>query len=134
MTAMSGITANSNNYSGSSASSSSAASVDYGAFLQLLVAQLKNQDPSKPMDSTQYMAQLASFSNVEQTMMINNKLEELLTSSTIEQANQLIGRTVTSNDGTVTGKVVSVKITNEGLIAKLDNGKELKISPGISVS
>lgn len=135
MTATSGITSNSSNYSGANnAAPGSAASIDYGAFLQLLVAQLKNQDPSKPMDSTQYMAQLASFSNVEQTMMINNKLDELLTSSAIEQANQLIGHTVTSHDGSVTGKVVSVKITNEGLVAKLDNGKELKIGPGISVS
>ena len=36
--------------------------LDYNAFLQLLIAQMKNQDPTKPMDSAQYMAQLASFS------------------------------------------------------------------------
>ena len=42
------------------------ASVDYNGFLRLLIAQMKNQDPTKPMDSAQFMAQLASFSNVEQ--------------------------------------------------------------------
>ena len=48
-----------------------AASVDYNAFLQLLIAQMKNQDPTKPMDSAQLMSQLASFSNVEQGIKIN---------------------------------------------------------------
>jgi flagellar basal-body rod modification protein FlgD len=112
----------------------SAATVDYGAFLQLLVAQLKNQDPSKPMDSTQYMAQLASFSNVEQTMIMNSKLDELLNSSAIEQANQLIGHTLTSADGKTSGRVVSVKITNEGLIATLADGKEMMVGPGVVIS
>ena len=86
------------------------------------------------MDSTQYMAQLASFSQVEQSMMTNSKLESLLTSSAIEQANQLIGHTLTSADGELTGKVVSVKITSQGLVAKLDNGKEMSVGPGVTIS
>src|ERR1700752_3270053 len=79
--------------------------VDYQSFLTLLIAEMKNQDPTKPMDSTQYVAQLASFSQVEQSVQINNKLNELLTSQTISQADALIGRTITSADGTVTGEV-----------------------------
>jgi flagellar hook assembly protein FlgD len=67
MTDMPGITSNAAR-TATASTTASAPSVDYGAFLQLLVAQLKNQDPSKPMDSTQYMAQLASFSQVEQTI------------------------------------------------------------------
>lgn len=118
----------------SAALGSSAASMDYGAFLKLLVAQLKNQDPSKPMDSTQYMSQLAQFSQLEQSISLNTKLDELLTSSAIEQANQLIGRTITSADGQTSGKVVSVKITSDGLVAKLENGKELKVGQGVVIS
>ena len=116
------------------ASSQASANLNYDSFLKLLIAQMKNQDPTKPMDSTQYMAQLASFSNVEQTMLINNKLEELLTSSAIEQANQLIGHTLTSADETISGKVVSVRITNEGLVAKLDTGEEMAVGAGVIVS
>ena len=41
--------------------------VDYQSFLKLLVAQMKNQDPTNPMDSTQYVAQLAAFSQFEQS-------------------------------------------------------------------
>ncbi len=133
MTGTDSIGASSSSYA-KNAAAGPAQSVDYGAFLKLLVAQLKNQDPTKPMDSTQYMAQLASFSNVEQSMLMNNKLEELLTSSAIEQANQLIGHSLTSDDGTVSGKVVSVKITNEGLLAKLDTGEEMAVGAGVIVS
>jgi flagellar basal-body rod modification protein FlgD len=43
-------------------------------FLKLLVAQLKNQDPTNPMDGQQMAAQLAQFSSVEQLIAINEKL------------------------------------------------------------
>ncbi len=44
-------------------------------FLKLLVAQMKNQDPDKPMDSSQMSAQLAQFSSLEQLTQINSTLE-----------------------------------------------------------
>lgn len=107
---------------------------DYNAFLRLLVAQLKNQDPTKPVDSTQYMAQLAAFSNVEQAMQTNAKLDSLLTSFALTQAESLIGRTITTADGSITGKVESVSIVSGGAVAKLDNGKEVLLSAGIKIS
>ena len=67
--------------------------VDYQSFLKLLVAQMKNQDPTNPMDSTQYMAQLAAFSQVEQSVQMNGKLDQMLQSSTLDQADAMIGRT-----------------------------------------
>ena len=45
--------------------------MDYNAFLKLLIAQMKNQDPTEPMTSTQYMAQFATFSQVEQSIKTN---------------------------------------------------------------
>ena len=50
--------------------------VDYQSFLKLLVAQMKNQDPTDPMDSTQYVAQLAAFSQVEQA--VSDRVKEFL--------------------------------------------------------
>src|SRR5580704_13801578 len=44
-------------------------------FLQLLVAQLKYQDPSNPTDSTQFVSQLAQFSQLEQVMGIRSDIE-----------------------------------------------------------
>src|SRR5215207_5272910 len=51
-------------------------------FLQLLVAQMKNQDPMNPMDGTQMAAQLAQFSSVEQLTQINESLASQSTGQT----------------------------------------------------
>src|SRR5665213_280314 len=59
-------------------------------FLQLLVSQMQNQDPTAPMDGTQMAAQLAQFSSVEQLINVNAKLDSitsLLTPSTTPAAN-----------------------------------------------
>ncbi|MBL8577515.1 MAG: flagellar hook assembly protein FlgD [Mesorhizobium sp.] len=108
--------------------------VDYQSFLKLLVAQMKNQDPTNPMDSTQYMAQLASFSNVEQSVQMNQKLDQMLQSNTLAQADAIIGRTVTSPDGAITGKVTEVKLYSDGIVAVLDNGKEVVVGTGVKIS
>lgn len=48
-------------------------------FLQLLVAQLQNQDPLNPADSTQFVSQLAQFSQLEQVMAIRTNTDTLVT-------------------------------------------------------
>ncbi len=110
------------------------AGADYQTFLKLLVAQMKNQDPTKPMDATQQVTQLAQFSSVEQAVQMNAKLEQLLASSSLSQADGIIGRTVTSPDGKVSGVVESVRIYSDGMVAKLKGGAELIITAGIVIS
>ncbi|UVK47230.1 flagellar hook assembly protein FlgD [Mesorhizobium sp. AR07] len=107
--------------------------VDYQSFLKLLIAEMKNQDPTKPMDSTQYVAQLATFSQVEQSVQTNTKLNQIMQSSALSQADALIGRSITSADGTTTGTVASVRLASSGLIAVLANGTEVAVGPGVSV-
>lgn len=67
--------------SGTTSSSSSNSAVNglanEGTFLQLLVAQLKNQDPMNPADGTQFVAQLAQFSELEQVMGIRSDIENI---------------------------------------------------------
>jgi flagellar basal-body rod modification protein FlgD len=113
---------------------SSVGDLDYNAFLKLLIAQLKNQDPTQPMDSTDFVAQLATFSQVEQSLATNSKLDSLLTASSLTIADAVIGRLVTSADGATTGTVASVKITANGPIATLTNGSEVSLGSGISVA
>jgi flagellar basal-body rod modification protein FlgD len=48
------------------------------AFLQLLVTQLQHQDPTKPQDETQFIAQLATFSSLEQLTQIADGVEKLV--------------------------------------------------------
>jgi flagellar basal-body rod modification protein FlgD len=79
--------------------------LDKNAFLKLLVAQMKNQDPLKPMDNTDFVAQLAQFSNLEQVMGINTRLDTLTAQGQGLQNTEisgLVGKTVSLNGKTVT--------------------------------
>jgi flagellar basal-body rod modification protein FlgD len=66
----------------STASNAPAPAVDplasENAFLQLFVAQLKNQDPTKPADPTQFVTQLAQFSSLEQSTQMKSDLDGIL--------------------------------------------------------
>lgn len=79
--------------------SAAVAATDFETFLTLLTAQLRNQDPLQPIDSTEFVAQLASFSAVEQQIETNAKLDDiagLLTESRFDTAVELIGKDVES--------------------------------------
>lgn len=109
------------------------AALDYNAFLQLLVAQMKNQDPLNPSDPTEQLSQLASFSNVEQSIKLNDKLSTIMTTSMLGQADGVIGRTVTDADGTTKGVVKSVSLKDGVATATLDTGKTVVLGNGIKV-
>ncbi|NNF99216.1 MAG: hypothetical protein HKM93_07545 [Desulfobacteraceae bacterium] len=68
-------------------------------FLNLLVAQLKHQDPLNPMDSTGFTAQLAQFSSLEQLQNVNDNLNTMGSSQSLmanSQAVNYIGKTITA--------------------------------------
>src|SRR5581483_10072426 len=65
-------------------------------FMQLLIAQLKNQDPMKPTDDTQFVAQLAQFSTLEATNKMSDALEELAGMQALGEAAALIGKQVSA--------------------------------------
>lgn len=106
----------------------------YDDFLKLLLAQMQNQDPLKPIDSTEYVSQLATFSNVEQAIKQNAKLDQILITSNLSQAGNAIGKVVTSADGTISGVVRSVRIDDIGATAVLANGKEVELTSGVTIS
>ncbi len=66
-----------NDQSVSSTVSKSSQEIDQTEFLNLLVAQLKNQDPLNPMDNQEFIAQLATFSSLEQLISINEGVTKL---------------------------------------------------------
>jgi flagellar basal-body rod modification protein FlgD len=109
--------------------------VDYNTFLQLLVTELQNQDPTSPTDPTQYLSQLASFSAVGQSVQTNAKLDTLLTTSALSQAESAIGRTLTSSDGSTSGQIASVAIGSGGTVtATLTNGSTMALGNGVTIS
>lgn len=78
-------------------SAAATAASDFQSFLKLLTAQLRNQDPLSPIDSTQFVEQLASFSAVEQQIQTNRLLTELtsgMSTSGLETATLWIGKNV----------------------------------------
>ena len=60
------------------AGSAGALAADFQTFLTLLTTQMKNQDPLKPMESTEFVAQLATFSGVEQQVRANDRLDAII--------------------------------------------------------
>jgi flagellar basal-body rod modification protein FlgD len=87
---------------GSSTESATASStLGKDEFLRLLVAQLKNQDPLNPMDNSQFVAQTAQFSSLEQLQNMNKTLDKLAAAQSgnggAVGASALLGKTVTVN-------------------------------------
>jgi flagellar basal-body rod modification protein FlgD len=73
-------------------------------FLTLLVEQLKHQDPLNPLESTEFTAQLAQFSSLEQLFGMNENLtgiQEMLYSQNKENLLELIGKTVKADNNTI---------------------------------
>lgn len=82
-------------------------------FLKLLMAQIKNQDPLNPMDDTQFVSQLATFSQLEQMINVNGTISKMAQNqimSPVVQYSHLIGKEVSYYKfDDVTGKVVEPK-------------------------
>jgi flagellar basal-body rod modification protein FlgD len=133
MTALAAVNTQTSNSAAASAAISKN-QVDYQTFLKLLVTEMKNQDPTKPMESTEYVAQLANFSNVEQNVRTNTKLDQIMQISVVSQAGSLVGKTLTNADGTVTGKIEQIRIFDDGLVAVLEGGQEVVVGSGVSIS
>ena len=75
----------STNGTGNSASNTTSASMnglDPSDFMMLLVAEIQNQDPTKPMDPTTFMSQLVDLNQLEQVMQINQVVQNLSTTAT----------------------------------------------------
>ncbi len=118
---------------GSSAAVATTQSLTYNDFLTLLMAEMKNQDPTQPMDPSQMVSQLATVSEVGQAVQTNTSLASLLTATSLNQAEQLVGRTITSPDGSTSGQVTSVSVTSSGAVATLANGATVSLADGASV-
>jgi flagellar basal-body rod modification protein FlgD len=83
------------------------------------------------------MSQFAQFSMVEQSIETNTKLESLLAASALEQADGLIGRTITftSTDGdAVSGTIAAVSIISGGSVATLTDGTSVYLGEGVTIS
>jgi flagellar basal-body rod modification protein FlgD len=104
-------------------------------FLKILLTQLTYQDPLKPMDNQEFMAQMAQFSALGQTQQLNSKIDALLSTQASLQSVGLIGRTVdfSTESGTLSGSVVSLSLAGDtpSLTVRTTTGTTLS---GVSLS
>lgn len=91
-----------------------ASGINLQDFLKILTSQLSNQDPLKPMDNQEFVAQIAQFTSLEQTRQLNLKIDQLLTVQSSVQSVGLLGKTVdiTGDNGTVTGQVTALDFSS----------------------
>lgn len=90
---------------GADASSTTPEQDDFNNFLLLMTAQLRQQDPLQPLESTEFVAQLATFSSVEQQIKTNDKLDRMLeavSQGQMQDAVAYIGQQVEVADDSVT--------------------------------
>ena len=113
-------------------------------FMKLLIAQLQNQDPTNPMKDNEFIAQMAQFSSLEQTMNLSksfDKFAEAQNQSQLIQYNSFVGKSIkwheisdkVGEDGKPivnegTGMINSVKFVNGSAVFTMQDGKEL--TPG----
>lgn len=103
-------------------------------FLKILMAQLQNQDPLSPLDDKDFIAQMATFSSLEQLMNMSQSIDALVQNqliSPVVQYSHMIGKEVTyvsSEDGvgeTITSKVKAVSQKDGWAILELENGDKI---------
>lgn len=106
-------------------------------FLKILMTQLQNQDPTQPMDDTQFISQMAQFSSLEQMMNMTKSIDTLVQSQLISpviEYSHMIGKEVsyqaidqeTGNElGNTSSKVVAVSQQDGWAVLELENGEKI---------
>jgi flagellar basal-body rod modification protein FlgD len=92
----------------------SATQISIQDFLRILVAQLNNQDPLKPLDNQEFVTQLAQFTSLQQTQELNDKITSLLSIQASTQSIGLLGRKVdvSGASGTESGTVTALNFVS----------------------
>jgi flagellar basal-body rod modification protein FlgD len=98
-------------------------SADKDLFLQLLVAQMRYQDPSNPTDSSEFLAQTAQFTALEKMQAVADQTQQLVGLQTAFGAGGMVGQTVSYADATgatLTGVVSGVRFDATGPVLTID--------------
>jgi flagellar basal-body rod modification protein FlgD len=92
-------------------------------YLQLFMQELTYQDPLKPVDNREFMAQMAQFSALQETRNTNDLLKTLITLQSASQSLDLLGKMVRLNNSNQLGQVRRISFSDQGppkLTVKMD--------------
>lgn len=100
-------------------------------FLKILASQIKGQNPLEPMKDTEFIAQMAQFSQLEQMTNVAKDMKSLAMSGQLSQGASLIGKNVTYMPaGTTTpiqGVVESLRVSGDGAMSLVVNGVSVDV-------
>ena len=108
-------------------------------FLSLLVTQMRNQDPLKPVSDTEFIAQMAQFTSLEQTKEMSTDLQQLRQSYNLTQGTALMGKPVKvatgekENQVFTNGIVTDLKVNKDGDVSVILNGQTYDLDSVIEV-
>jgi len=99
-------------------------------FIRLFLAQLTNQDPLEPVDNSQFLAQMAQFTSLEQSRLLNENMNNLLAMNSSSQGLSLLGKTVNVQNGNAlfSGVVDGINFNSQGLSLTVRNGDDQFLS------
>lgn len=92
-------------------------------FLKLLIAQLSNQDPTSPIENTEFIAQMAQFSSLEQMTNMSSEFSKLANIVKSNEAQSMLGKTVELDLGDASTKGTVEAATREEIPRVLVNGR-----------
>lgn len=137
VSATEGVTSGMFGTASSGSGTSTSGTADKEMFLQLLVAQMRYQDPMNPTDSSQFLAQSAQFTALEKMQAVADQTAALFSAQMAFGASGLIGRTVTWSDDdgvTQTGTVRGVTFGARGPMLDVGTDEDLPIASVVSVT
>ncbi len=99
--------------------------LDKDAFFKLLITQLRHQDPLSPMENTEFIAQVAQFTSLEQMTNMNQTMAQFLKVQALSEGSSLIGKTIETiadeNGDRLKGQVTQIAYEEGELYLYLGN-------------
>jgi len=113
------------------------ASLTPNDFINLMVTELQNQDPTQPESSDELLSQMSEIGQLQSSDSLQSTLTGLAQQNQIGAASSLIGKSVQgldANSNSVSGTVSSVNVASSGVTLELDNGSSVSLSNLTSIA
>jgi len=120
----------STNAGGTADAATAGGNLGENSFLQLMVTQLQNQDPTSPIDDTAYVSELAQFSSLQQMVNLNTTSTSQAALSQMSTGAGLIGATVTSSQTDSSGTAISGVVSSASVTTDSSGTQTVTVDVG----
>ncbi len=106
-------------------------------FLNMMITELQNQDPTKPTSSADLLSQMSQIGQLQSATTLQTSLQTMVLQNSISSAGNLIGKSVQGMDDqneTISGLVTSVRVESNQVMLELDSGKSLQLGRVTAIS